>query len=371
MKARASYSVVGNSIPLSDYNAQTINPLTGAISARPASFDNPKPETTEGIEVGFDGVFFKNKFDFDVTFYQNTMSNQYLNITTASGQSKPINSGKVRNRGVEFTGNYHMKFGKDFRWTTGINLAYNDNKILETYTPADGGQVEISVGASSFAIQSKYKVGGSYGDLYGKDFLYDENGKIIVGADGSPRFSARYTKFIGNTTSRFTYGWNNTFSWKGLSVYMLIDGKVGGKVVSLTEAALDEYGLSQRSADARLSGETVVWDGVEVAAVTLPDGQKVPARAYYEAVGSNQTECIYDATNIRFREISVGYTFYDLFGVSKNLSISLVGRNLGFIYKKAPVDPDISMTAGNNFGGVESYSLPTTRSYGFNVKLTF
>ena len=89
----------------------------------PAPYADPK----------FDGVFFQNKFDFDVTFYQNTMSNQYLNITTASGQSKPINSGKVRNRGVEFTGNYHMKFGKDFRWTTGINLAYNDNKILETY----------------------------------------------------------------------------------------------------------------------------------------------------------------------------------------------------------------------------------------------
>ena len=299
------------------------------------------------------------------------MSNQYLNITTASGQSKPINSGKVRNRGVEFTGNYHMKFGKDFRWTTGINLAYNDNKILETYTPADGGQVEIVIGASSFAIQSKYKVGGSYGDLYGKDFLYNADGQIVLDSEGRPMFDSKYNKFIGNTTSRFTYGWNNTFSWKGLSVYMLIDGKVGGKVVSLTEADLDFYGLSQRSADARLSGETMVWDGVEVAAVTLPTGQQVPARAYYEAVGTNQTECIYDASNIRFREISVGYTFYDLFGVSKNLSISLVGRNLGFIYKNAPVDPDISMTAGNNFGGVESYALPTTRSYGFNVKLTF
>lgn len=373
MKVRASYSVVGNSIPLSDYNAQSINPLTGAISARPASFDDPKPETTEGIEVGFDGVFFKNKFDFDVTFYQNTMSNQYLNITTASGQSKPINSGKVRNRGVEFTGNYHMKFGKDFRWTTGINLAYNDNKILETYTPADGGQVEIVIGASSFAIQSKYKVGGSYGDLYGKDFLYTDASKtqIKLDSEGRPMFDSKYEKFIGNTTSKFTYGWNNTFSWKGLSVYMLIDGKIGGKVVSLTEADLDYYGLSQRSADARLSGETMVWDGVQVPAVTLPTGQQVPARAYYEAVGTNQTECIYDASNIRFREISVGYTFYDLFGVSKNLSISLVGRNLGFIYKNAPVDPDISMTAGNNFGGVESYALPTTRSYGFNIKLTF
>ena len=372
LKVRGSYSIVGNSIPLSDYNVQTINPLTGAISARNAPFEDPKPETTEGIEVGIDGIILNNKLDFDLTFYQNTMSNQYLNITNAAGQTQPINSGKIRNRGVEFTANYHMRFGKEFRWTTGINLAYNDNKILETYTPSDGGQVEITVGASSLSIQSKYKVGGSYGDLYGKDFVRDPNtGLIQVNSNGQPQISSTYDKFIGNTTAKFTFGWNNTFSWKGLSVYMLIDGKVGGKVISLTEADMDFYGLSQRSADARLSGETVVWDGVEVAAVTLPDGQKVPAQSYYEAVGGNQLDCAYDATNIRFREISVGYTFYDLLGVSKNLTISVVGRNLGFIYKKAPVDPDISVTAGNNFGGVESYSLPTTRSYGFNIKVTF
>lgn len=372
MKIRGSYSVVGNSIPLNDYNAQTINPLTGAISARPASFDNPKPETTQGIELGLDGIFFKNKFDFDLTFYQNTMSNQYLNITTASGEKKPINSGKVRNRGVELTANYHMKFGKDFRWTTGINLAYNDNKILETYRPSDGGDVMIVVGASSLAIQSKYIVGGSYGDLYGKDFVRDPNtGLIQVNADGQPQISATYDKFIGNTTAKFTFGWNNTLSWKNFSFYMLIDGKIGGKVISLTEAEMDYYGLSQRTADARLSGETVMWNGVEVASVTLPDGQKVPAKSYYQATGGNQTDCAYDATNIRFREISLGYTFYDLLGVSKNLTISIVGRNLGFIYKNAPVDPDISVTAGNNFGGVESFTLPTTRSYGFNVKVTF
>ncbi|MEG1643906.1 MAG: SusC/RagA family TonB-linked outer membrane protein, partial [Bacteroidales bacterium] len=372
MKIRGSYSVVGNSIPLNNYNSQTLDPISGSVSARPASFDNPKPETTQGIEVGFDGIFFKNKFDLDLTFYQNTMSNQYLRITTASGQSKPINSGKVRNRGLEFTANYHMKFGRDFRWTTGINLAYNDNKILETYKPSDGGDVQIVVGASSLAIQSKYKVGGSYGDLYGKDFVRDPNtGLIQVNSNGQPQIGATYDKFIGNTTAKFTFGWNNTLSWKNFSFYMLIDGKVGGKVLCLTEAEMDFYGLSQRTADARLSGETVVWNGVDVAAVTLPDGQKVPAKAYYEAVGGNQMDCAYDASNIRFREISLGYTFYDLLGVSKNLTISLVGRNLGFIYKKSPVDPDISMTAGNNFGGVESYALPTTRSYGFNVKVTF
>ncbi|MEG1546699.1 MAG: hypothetical protein RR371_05565, partial [Bacteroides sp.] len=104
-----------------------------------------------------------------------------------------------------------------------------------------------------------------------------------------------------------------------------------------------------------------------------PDGtdQYVAAENYYKTIGGQQFDTAYDATNFRLREISLGYTFFDLFGVSKNLSVSLVGRNLGFIYKDSPVDPDISATAANGYGGIEVYSLPTTRSYGLNIKLTF
>ena len=135
-----------------------------------------------------------------------------------------------------------------------------------------------------------------------------------------------------------------------------------GKVISITESELDQYGLSQRTADARLQN-----DGY----VTLPDGQEIPARNYYEAIGAAQYDCIYDATNLRIRELSLGYTFYNLFGPSKNLSVSAIARNLGFIYKKSPVDPDISVTAANAAGGIESFSLPTTRSFGINLKMTF
>ena len=147
-----------------------------------------------------------------------------------------------------------------------------------------------------------------------------------------------------------------------MSLYILLDGKIGGKVISITESELDQYGLSQRTADARLQN-----DGY----VTLPDGQEIPARNYYEAIGAAQYDCIYDATNLRIRELSLGYTFYNLFGPSKNLSVSAIARNLGFIYKKSPVDPDISVTAANAAGGIESFSLPTTRSFGINLKMTF
>lgn len=395
LKIRGSYSVVGNSVPAQFYDAQTISALTGAYSARPATFDDPKPETTKGIELGLDGAFFNNRLGVDLTLYQSTMENQFLRITTASGESKPVNSGVVRNRGIELSLTYNMRFGNDFRWTTGLNLAYNDNKIIKTYKSADGTPVEIEIGPSSLGIKSKYLEGGSYGDLYAKDFTYNkETGKIVLtgvdntltknpgesdqdferrkNANASPQMTSTYDRFIGNTTAKFTYGWNNTFTWKDLSLYILLDGKIGGKVLSITQAEMDQYGLSQRTADARQNGyQLVMPDGQKITYMTLPDGQEIPVRNYYEAIGAAQYDCAYNATNIRVRELSIGYTFYDIFGPSKNLTISAVARNLGFIYKDSPVDPDISVTAANASGGIESFSLPTTRSFGLNLKMTF
>lgn len=361
MKLRASYSVVGNSIPAEFYAAQFVNPLTGMVAARNPTFDNPKPETTRAFEVGLDAALFSNKLNFDVTVYQSTMENQFMRITTASGQTKPINSGKTRNRGIEFTASYNAISTKDFRWTTGVNLSYNDNKILETYTALDGTTDDCIMSASGVEIQTKFVKGGSYGDLYGKDFLYGNDGKIKI-QDGKPVLTSEYNRYLGNSNAKFNFGWNNTLSYKDFSLYFLIDGKVGGKVISLTQAEMDFAGLSERSAEARL-----VNDGM----VTLPDGQQITARNYYETVGGAHLDCIYKGTNVRLREISLGYTFYDLIGPSKHLTLSLIARNVGFLYKDSPVDPDISATAANAFGGVDSFTLPTTRSFGFNIKLTY
>ncbi|MEG1905555.1 MAG: SusC/RagA family TonB-linked outer membrane protein, partial [Bacteroidales bacterium] len=105
--------------------------------------------------------------------------------------------------------------------------------------------------------------------------------------------------------------------------------------------------------------------------VRLPDGQEIKAQDYYEAIGGSQVDCIYNATNLRIREISLGYTFLDVFGPGKNITVSAIARNLGFIYKDAPVDPDISVSAANGASGIESFALPTTQSFGVNLKLSF
>ena len=366
LKLRASYSVVGNSIPNVVYAAQTLDFATGALSAKAAPFHNPKPETTSSFEVGFDGAFFNNAFDFDVTFYNTVLDNQVMQISTSSGQNQYVNSGKVRNRGIEVTANYNWRINRDWAWYTGITFAYNDNKILETYTPEGSdvpNPIELDI-SNRFRI--KFVEGGSYGDIYMNEIMRDENGNMLVDQNGNPRMTSDFSKKVGNNTANTTFGWHNTFTWKDLSLYILLDGKIGGKVVSITEAELDAYGLSQRTADARINnpnGLTGVNDGKTV---------NVPWENYYTTIGLTTTDdYVYDATNIRVREVSLGYTFRDLFGPSKSLSLSVIARNLGFIYKNSPVDPDISVTAANALSGIDIYSLPTTRSFGINIKATF
>ena len=109
----------------------------------------------------------------------------------------------------------------------------------------------------------------------------------------------------------------------------------------------------------------------------LPDGsgRLIGVQDYYQTVGATGSQYtpnyIYDATNFRLRELSLGYTFRNLLGENKNLSVSFIGRNLFFIYKDSPVDPDISLSTGNGLGGFEIFNLPSTRSFGFNVKVNF
>lgn len=377
-KVRTSYSEVGNSIPNIMYAAQGVNLLTGAVTPSPyADFENPIPEVSKSFEAGFDVSFFRNSLNWDVTFYNTTMNNNYL-IVGAGGKSKPVNTGVIRNRGVETSLSYAVDLAHDFIWRTGVNLAYNSNRIISTYKE-NGKEALISqeIGFGG-KFQIRYKEGGRYGDLYATDFRRNEDGTIMLN-DGKPMLSSdKFGQYVGNMIAPYQVGWNNTFTYKGVSLYFLIDGKIGGKVVSFTEAYLDRLGLSARTGEARLiaAQKGLVYEDIEgdkYPAMLLHDGQLAPIQKYYEGIGGdiNATQYVYDATNFRLREISLGYTFADLLGKSKDLSLSLVARNLFFLYNQAPVDPDTSLSTQNGLGGFDIFNMPTARSVGFSVSLKF
>lgn len=374
-KIRASYSVVGNDVPVYKTNPGYTFGDQGAINPpESVPFRTLKPEKTNSLEIGFDGQFLQNRLYVNATYYKTNTKNQYFEVKLPweSGyKSQFVNAGNVQNQGFEFTAGWFQDITPDFTWSTNLNLSYNDSKIIELFEGIQDGVTISNLGGAKVILYE----GGNFGDLYVRTLARNEDGTLKTekptGGDylipvkgGAENVDLKY---VGNMNSNWNMGWNNTFNYKGLSLGFLIDFRFGGKVVSMTEAALDGYGVSKRSAEARDRGY-VMREGVKF---TNP-------QAYYNVVGAksfnsdyNVEDYIYDATNIRMREISLGYTFRNLLGSSKNLTLSLIARNLFFIYKDAPMDPDVSMGIGNGLQGFDVFNLPTTRSFGLNVKLNF
>ena len=305
------------------------------------------------------------------------MSNLYMTVGSGTGLTKNLNSAKVRNQGIEMTIGYDFKPFSWLRWRTSYNLSYNNNKILKTAYDEQGKEREIEQVVAG--VHVKYKEGGSIGDMYVPDYDRDANGHIKLNTLGQPQFDkSGKLVYAGNMNGNWQMGWSNTFTWKEFNLSFLINGRIGGKVISLTEQKLDYYGFSERTANARLNAEKnniVATNYGNVPGIALNDGSGniVPIQGYYQALGSAEgpADYIYNATNFRLRELSLGYTFRNLFGMNKNLSLSFIGRNLFFFYKDAPTDPDVSLSRTNGLGGFEVFNTPSTRSYGFSVKMNF
>ena len=272
----------------------------------------------------------------------------------------------MQNQGFEASLGWFQPFNDDFSWQTDVNLSFNDNKIVELVDLLPDGLTLADFGGAKIIL----KEGGEYGDLYVRHMMRDENGVPMKNEDGTPVISGDSNdqlEYAGNMNSKWMLSWNNTFRYKDFTLSFLIDGRIGGKVLSMTEATLDGWGVSERSGEARDNG-----------GVVHVDGQTFDAQQYYTTVGStsyntpyDNSQYVYSATNFRLRELSLGYTFRNLLGTGKHLTLSLIGRNLFFFYKDAPMDPDVSIGTGNGMQGVDIFSLPTSRSYGLNIKLNF
>ena len=287
-------------------------------------------------------------------------------------------------QGIELTASYVLAPNRNFSWVTNVNYAFNDNKII-TVARKQNGQpyiYEVDMGNLS-GLKVKFKEGGSYGDLYAVGFMTDDiTGEVIVDEEGNPfKKNGQANEYLGNMNAKHTLGWANTFTYKDFQFYFLIDGKIGGKVISFTEAYLDYFGTSERTGQARDNAiaNNLYWtseDGtVSKPGMYIPGTtQIVPIESYYTTIGGGTPigrNYVYDATNFRLREVSIGYTFRNLFGAGKNLTLSANARNLFFLYKDAPIDPETSLSTQNALGNVDIFSMPTTRSYGLTVKATF
>ena len=144
----------------------------------------------------------------------------------------------------------------------------------------------------------------------------------------------------------------------------MFSARIGGIVYSATQAAMDMYGVSGTSADARDNG-----------GVVINGGDMVNAQKWYTTIGSQSgipQYYTYSATNLRLQEASIGYTITkDKLWNIADLTVSLVGRNLWMIYSKAPFDPEAVASTGNYYQGIDNFMTPSARSLGFNVRFKF
>ena len=169
---------------------------------------------------------------------------------------------------------------------------------------------------------------------------------------------------LGSTLPKGNIGWSNTLSYKGLSLNFLLTARIGGLAVSYTQMFLDRAGVSQQTADARDAGGVWVNHGY------------VDAQPYYNTVaninGGLLQEYVYDGTNVRLQELSLGYTLpRKWFNDKLGLTFSLIGRNLWMIYCKAPFDPDLSLSTGTYNQSTDFLMMPGQRNIGFSVKVEF
>ncbi|MEN0052204.1 MAG: SusC/RagA family TonB-linked outer membrane protein [Mucilaginibacter sp.] len=370
-KLRANLTNVGSGASAIPYATNPTYPVnngtTNAIGAAP--FTNLQPQKTRSYEIGLDSRFLDDNLSLTVNVYKSFSKNQIYTIAvspTTGFSSYYFNGGNLMNKGIEANLGYNAKFGS-FNWKPSINFSLNRNKILDVLEykdPATGQQTSLPyVNLSTDVFNLRVQKGGSFGDMYANAAEKDANGNYITDANGLPVRSSDFTK-IGNYNPSFLAGFQNEFNYKNFHLSFLVDGRFGGQVVSLTQAVLDQYGVSAASGKARDNGGVVV------------NGKKVDAQAYYSTVGGRNaiaSEYVYSATNIRLRELVFGYTLPGTFlnNKVKNVGLSVIARNLWMIKDNAPFDPDVALSTTNGLQGLDVFNLPSLRSIGFKVSAQF
>ncbi len=365
MKVRASWASVGSAIApnISSGWRYEYNPKSQSYQTVTYKFpDTFYPERTDSWEAGLSAKFFNNAFSVDLTFYQSNTKNQTFLRQIAPGEGfdkEYIQTGNVRNRGLELSLGYN-KTWNDFTWNSTFTYSMNRNKIIDLLENPNEVVNQGGLKGADIIL----KKGGTMGDVYSfTGFKSDIDGNYAVDKSGNViRETLDNPTYMGSVLPKGNLGFSNDFSWKGINFGFLLTARLGGIVMSQTQALLDSYGASQASADARNKGGIPVNHGV------------VSPEAYYSVVGGENpiwSEYTYSATNLRLQELYIGYSFPREWLGGIGLDVSLTANNLWMLYCKAPFDPESTASTGTYYQGFDYFMQPSLRSLGFNIKLKF
>ncbi|MBS1575761.1 MAG: SusC/RagA family TonB-linked outer membrane protein [Bacteroidetes bacterium] len=388
-KIRASYAEAGNDgaayLTQSGYflSSTSFNGQSIAYQSNTIALYDLKNELKRSIEFGADLRFFGGRIGLDVTYYKSNTKNQIVPISISAGSgyaTKIVNAGNIENKGIEIALNatpFQMR--NSFRWDLAFNYARNYSKVLELAP----GVETFFLSPTAQAAQVEARTGQRFGNIVGYKYKRAPDGQIVVNPDGSYAREDNIS-VLGNVTPKWTGGLNNTLTYKGISLNFLIDFVQGNQINSDTKYRMETNGTAKfteryREHSEPLPGVTEVTDAsgnvIKYEKNTkLVDGQTAWA---YRGWGQISEEFVLNGSFTMLREVVLGYALQPSFlrkTPFKGLKVSLVGRNLWYIEEHMEglgISPETNLNTRAGSTGVEVFSMPTTRSYGVNLNLTF
>ncbi|MBV6643956.1 MAG: SusC/RagA family TonB-linked outer membrane protein [Cyclobacteriaceae bacterium] len=336
-----------------------------------------RPEEQTSIELGTELSFFNGNIGVDVTYFKTNNKDQILQaaIPESTGFGfRFVNAGEIENEGIEFALNFRLANGP-VKWNSTVNFSHVESTVVSLFEGTD--ELQIASGFTSVAVKA---VPGKEYQLFAIPVLRDTiTGRPIVQASDGTRVAGEQKAF-GTVLPDFTMGFVNNFSWKGLSLSFTIDWRQGGLISARTVEDLVNQGMTEETLQNR---EGTFID--RAALVDKGDGvlvqNDIPLRSskdFWQSLDDNGIgeHSIFEATFVKLREVAISYQLPK--SIVDNTPFQAVqfgieGRNLALLYSKVPhIDPEVNLFGSGVDGfGIEQSNVPSTRSYGFNLKLTF
>lgn len=374
LKLRGSWAQVGNDTsPYSLTNPYTLGLTIGDIlNAQTSStypLDNLKPEETKSWEVGMDMRMFQGRIGLDVTYYKSNTTNQILSVgmPASSGYtSKRINAGQIQSSGAEVMLSLIPVQTKDWQWDVNLNWGTNTSKCISL----DDAIKRFTLGSTRIG-SVVVDEGGKFGDIVSIGYKRDDQGRILIDDNGYPIKVSDTT--IGNILPDWTGSVASTLRYKNISFYTLVDIRQGGDFISMTDNYAKQSGTSAKTLEGR---DGMVVDGI-VESTGEQNSKVITAENYYTNIaGPNGLgeAFLYKSSYIKMREMSIGYIFPSEWLRNlpiKSVKLSVVGRDLFFIKKDAPVNPESALTRSDYAQAFEYSSMPPTRSFGLTLNVKF
>lgn len=395
-KLRGSYGKTGNDAPiystLTYYNAAFAGgdgfidgnsfPIFSTVAFERSAQQgnaNIRPEVTKEFEVGAEFRFWDSRVKLDLTYYDKETTDQIIAVdqpAVTGFTSRVVNAGVITNKGVEALLSINPVRTENFNWDIDVNFSSYENIVEEL-----AENVESITLAGFTSTSSRVIAGEPYGVIFGSRFARNENGEVLIGDNGFPVVDPE-DGVVGDPTPDFTMGIRNTFSYKNFSLSALLDIREGGDVWCGTCGIIDYFGTSQKTADLREVTD-FVFEGVNentgqpnTTQVALADPENGLGSYYWvrNGFGGVSEDNIYDASWVRLREASLGYTLPTALLDNSFLtggSLTVSARNLFVITDYPGIDPETNLSGASNGYGLDYFNQPNTKSYALTVKLNF